>query len=68
MFGFNTDSQYNIYEQDGKIVFYRSVNETINIILQVDARATIRTSVDGYEGVILLNGGEDTIIDLRQGG
>ena len=68
VFGFNTDSQYNIYEQDGKIVFYRSVNETINIILQVDARATIRTSVDGYEGVILLNGGEDTIIDLRQGG
>ena len=67
-FGLNTDSQYNVYEQDGKIYFYRSVNETIQIILSVQARTSIRTSVDGYEGVILLNGGDDSIIDLRQGG
>ena len=67
-FGLNPDSQYNIYESDGKVVFYRSVNETITLYLNVDARASIRTSVDGYEGVILLNGGEGTIINLRQGG
>jgi|TARA_R110000744_G_scaffold368951_1_gene479010 hypothetical protein len=67
-FGLNPKSQYNIYELDGKVVFYRSVNETITIYLNVDARASIRTSVDGYEGIILLNGGDDTIIDLRQGG
>ena len=67
-FGLNTDSQYNVYEQDGKIYFYRSVNETIQIILSVQARTSIRTSVDGYEGVILLNGDDDSIIDLRQGG
>jgi len=67
-FGLNLDSQYNVYEQDGKIVLYRSVNETIQIILSINARATIRTSVSGYEGTIFLNGGEDTIIDLRQGG
>jgi len=67
-FGLNPDSQYNVYEQDGKIYFYRSVNETIQIILSVQARTSIRTSVDGYEGVILLNGGDDSIIDLRQGG
>jgi hypothetical protein len=67
-FGFNTDSQYNIYEQDGRIVFFRKVNETIQIILRVDAQANIRTSVDGYIGEIILNGGDDTIIDLRQGG
>ena len=67
-FGLNSDSQYNIYESDGKVVFYRSVNETITLYLNVDARASIRTSVDGYEGVILLNGGEGTIINLRQGG
>jgi len=66
--GFNLDSQYNIYEQDGKVVFFRSVNETITLYLSVDARASINTSVDGYEGIILLNGGDDTIIDLRQGG
>ena len=67
-FGFNTDSQYNVYEQDGKIIFFRSVNETIQIILRVDAQANIRTTVEGYVGEIILNGGEDTIIDLRQGG
>ena len=67
-FGFNADSQYNVYEQDGKMIFYRSVNETIQIILSINSRATIRTSVDGYEGIILLNGGDDSIIDLRQGG
>tara|TARA_Y100000389_G_scaffold16770_1_gene14775 strand:- start:372 stop:1529 length:1158 start_codon:yes stop_codon:yes gene_type:complete len=67
-FGLNTDSQYNVYEQDGKIFFFRSVNETIQIILSINARATIRTSVSGYEGEILLNGGADTIIELRQGG
>ena len=66
--GFNQDSQFNIYESDGKVIFYRSVNETITLYLNVDARASIRTSVDGYEGVILLNGGEGTIINLRQGG
>jgi hypothetical protein len=67
-FGLNLDSQYNVYEQDGKVVFFRSVNETIQIILGSNARATLRTTVDGYEGTILLNGGEDTIIELRQGG
>jgi len=66
--GFNQDSQYNIYESDGKIYFYRSVNETIQIILSVDSNAAITTSVDGYIGTIILNGGEDTIINLRQGG
>ena len=66
--GFNQDSQFNIYESDGKIYFYRSVNETIQIILSVDSNAAITTSVDGYIGTIILNGGEDTIINLRQGG
>ena len=67
-FGLNLDSQYNVYEQDGKIIFFRSVSDTIQIILSINARASLRTTVDGYDGVILLNGGEDTIIELRQGG
>ena len=66
--GFNQDSQFNIYESDGKLYFYRSVNETIQIVLGVDSNASITTSVDGYIGTIILNGGEDTIINLRQGG
>ena len=66
--GFNQDSQFNIYESDGKLYFYRSVNETIQIVLGVDSNASITTSVDGYIGTIILNSGEDTIINLRQGG
>jgi len=66
--GFNQDSQFNIYESDGKLYFYRSVNETIQIVLGVDSNASITTAVDGYIGTIILNGGEDTIINLRQGG
>lgn len=67
-FGFNTDSQYNIYEQSGKIFFYRNVNGVINLVFAVDASVKIDTSVDGYEGIIDLNGGEDSIIVIRQGG
>jgi len=67
-FGFNNDSQYNIYEQAGKIFFYRNVNGVINIAFAVDASVKIDTSVDGYEGIIDLNGGEDSIIVIRQGG
>lgn len=67
-FGLNADSQYNIYEQAGKIFFYRNVNGVINISFAVDASVKIDTSVDGYEGIIDLNGGEDSIIVIRQGG
>lgn len=67
-FGLNNDSQYNIYEQAGKIFFYRNVNGVINIAFAVDASVKIDTSVDGYEGIIDLNGGDDSIIVIRQGG
>lgn len=67
-FGLNTDSQYNIYESDGKIYFFRMVNGVINISLSVDSSATIETDVDGYQGKILLNGGEESLYRIRQGG
>ena len=31
--GFNKDSQFNVFEQDGNLVFYRNVNGVINIII-----------------------------------
>jgi len=31
--GFNKDSQFNVFEQDGNLVFFRSVNGVINIII-----------------------------------
>ena len=31
--GLNKDSQFNVFEQDGNLVFFRSVNGVINIII-----------------------------------
>ncbi len=31
--GFNKDSQYNVFEQDGDLVFFRDVNGVINIVI-----------------------------------
>lgn len=67
-FGLNSDSQYNIYEQDGKIMFYRSVNGIITLAFAVDASVKLDTEVEGYSGIIDLNGGDDTIIVIKQGG
>ena len=66
--GFNKDSQYNVFEQDGDIIFFRNVNGAIKIALDVGAAASITTIVEGYEGDIILNGGEDIIIVITQGG
>ena len=64
--GFNKDSQYNVFEQDGDIVFFRNVNGSIRIALDIGAAATLTTIVEGYEGDIILNGGEDIIIIITQ--
>ena len=66
--GFNKDSQYNVFEQDGDIIFFRNVNGAIRIALDIGAAASITTIVEGYEGDIILNGGEDIIIVITQGG
>ena len=67
-FGLNSDSQYNIYEDSGKIIFYRMANGTIKLAFAVDASVKIDTEVEGYSGIIDLNGGNDSIIVIKQGG
>ena len=67
-FGLNSDSQYNIYEDSGKIIFYRQVEGTIQLAFAVDASVKIDTEVDGYSGIIDLNQGQDSIIVIKQGG
>lgn len=67
-FGLNSDSQYNVYEDSGKIVFYRQVEGTIRLVFAVDASVKIDTEVDGYSGIIDLNQGQDSIIVIKQGG
>lgn len=65
-FGFNKDSQYNIFEEDGDIVFFRNVNGTIRLKLKSNASVKITTFVEGFEGDILLNSGSDSIIVITQ--
>ena len=64
--GFNKDSQYNIFEQDGDVIFYRNVNGSIRLAFDIGASARIDTFVEGYEGTILLNGGDDIIVVITQ--
>jgi hypothetical protein len=64
--GINSDSQYNIFTRDNQIVFYRSVNGTINIVLANNANVTIETKVEGYEGILDLNEGNNSFIQIIQ--
>ena len=64
--GFNKDSQYNIFEQDGDLVFFRDVNGHINIIIGAGGSGFIETVVDGYEGIITFGDGEGIEIVIRQ--
>ena len=66
-FGLNNDSQYNIFEEDGKLVVYRNVNGVISVTFGAGASFSLSTNVDGYQGTILGNGGDDIIIVIKQG-
>ena len=67
-FGLNADSQYNVFEDSGRIVFYRNVQGTIRLVFAVDASVKLDTEVDGYSGIIDLNNGQNSIIVIKQGG
>ena len=66
--GFNKDSQYNIFQEDNNVIFYRDVNGAIRLAFSIDASVRLETEVEGYEGTILLNEGGDSIIVIKQGG
>jgi len=66
--GFNKDSQYNIFVQDGDLYLYRNVNGVIEIIIQQGNSGYIDTTVDGYSGVIEFGNGDPAIeIIINQG-
>ncbi|MGA1048818.1 MAG: hypothetical protein ACO3UU_12485, partial [Minisyncoccia bacterium] len=67
-FGLDADSQYNIYEDNGKIIFYRLANGKIQLAFAVDASVKVNTEVEGYSGIIDLNGGNTSSVIIRQGG
>jgi hypothetical protein len=64
--GLNPDSQYNIFERDGDLVFFRSVNGTINIQIAAGNSGFIDTTVDSYQGVINFGNGSGIEIVIRQ--
>ncbi len=61
-FGFNKDSQFNIFEEDGNLVFYREVNGVIEIIIQNGNSGFIDLRVGEYEGIIQF--GTDPSIEI----
>ena len=64
--GLNEESQYNVFLQDGNLVFYRNVNGKINIIIGAGGNFTIETNTPTWEGIISGNDGEDIFIYINQ--
>jgi len=65
-FGFNSDSKYNIFEEDGNLVVFRDNNGIINIIIANGGNGFIDTRVDGYEGILTFGSGEGIEIYVNQ--
>ena len=59
--GFNKDSQYNIFVQDGDLYFYRNVNGVIEIVVAAGGAGILETNVDGYQGIIEFGNGDPSI-------
>ena len=64
--GFNKDSQFNVFEQDGNLVFYRNVNGVINIIIGAGGSGFIDVATNDYEGILQFNDGDGIEIYIRQ--
>ena len=65
-YGLNTDSQYNIFNEDGGLVFYRDVNGVISLRFLSGGGITVDTEVDGYKGIITADGGGDIVVVIKQ--
>lgn len=64
--GLNKDSQYNVFEQDGNLVFFRNVNGVINIVIAAGNSGTLETNVEGYSGIITFGRGDGIEIVINQ--
>lgn len=59
--GFNKDSQFNIFVEDGDLYLYRNVNGVIEIIVASGGSGFIDTRVEGWEGIIEFGNGDPSI-------
>ena len=64
--GLNKDSQFNVFEQDGNLVFFRNVNGVINIIIGAGGSGFIDVRTNDYEGVMQFNDGDGIEIYINQ--
>jgi hypothetical protein len=64
--GFNEESQYNVYLEDGSLVLYRKVNGTIKVKIGTGNNFTLETNTPTWEGNITGNDGEDVFIYINQ--
>ena len=64
--GLNKDSQFNVFEQDGNLVFFRSVNGVINIIIGAGGSGFIDVRTNDYEGIMQFNDGDGIEIYINQ--
>ena len=64
--GFNKDSQFNVFEQDGNLVFFRSVDGVINIIIGAGGSGFIDVRTNDYEGLMQFNDGDGIEIFINQ--
>ena len=65
--GFNSDSQYNVFQRDGDLVFFRNINGIIEIVIQNGNSGTLETVSESYSGIIEFGSGDKAIeIFIRQ--
>ena len=64
--GFNDQSQYNVYLEDGNLVLYRNVNGKIRIKIGAGGNFTLNTITPTWDGIITGNEGEDILIYINQ--
>ena len=64
--GLNQDSQYNVFIEDEKLVFFRDVNGVIEIAFDSGSNVYLETIVEGYEGIILIGDGDDSRFFINQ--
>jgi len=64
--GFNEESQYNVYLEDGSLVLYRNVNGVIKVKVGTGGNFTLATNTPTWEGDITGNDGEDIFIVINQ--
>ena len=64
--GLNQDSQYNVFIEDEKLIFFRDVNGVIEIAFDSGSNVFLQTIVEGYDGTILIGDGDDSEIIIIQ--